>query len=112
MAYNLSMALVRSPISSAERAWQHKTSELEAGRLNFLPAIADCLGKPKNRETSQAQTLTISSPGTQAGCRGTGAAQATLLLKRRDRLRLAAGLRGEGGTDWSPRTSQRRRAPS
>jgi hypothetical protein len=61
---------------------------------------------------TQASGPAVSSPATQAGCRGTGAAQATLLLKRRERLRLAAGLRGKGGTDWRPRTSQRRRAPS
>ena len=47
----------------------------------------------------------------QAGCRGAAAAQPTLLLKRRERLRLGAAGRG-GGARGRPRTSQRRSAPS
>lgn len=84
--------------------------------LPFLHSGKDredrCMPCHRPLQNKPGLSPTISSPGSQAGCRGTGAAQATLLLKRRDRLRLAAGLRGKGGTDWRPRTSQRRRAPS
>lgn len=49
----------------------------------------------------------------QAGCRGEAAAHPTLLLKRRERLRWEAAERGGGGgAPGSPRTSQRRSAPS
>lgn len=75
-------------------------------KARYMPCYRPLQNKPRLPRSL------VPSPGPQAGCRGPGAAQATLLLKRRDRLRLADGLRGKGGTDWRPRTSQKRRAPS
>lgn len=69
------------------------------GRLGSSSRLGHLLFGPQ----AAAQALA------QVDCRGAAVTQATLLLKRRDRLRLAVGL-GHGA--WSPRRSQRRRAPS
>lgn len=87
-----------SPVSWAWRKGRAGAAVPEGTGFLHLQA-----GRPSGRRGSAS-----AGGWAQAGCRGAASAQPTLLLKRRERLRLGPTGRGAG----SPRTSQRRSAPS
>lgn len=93
--------------------WPGRAGREAAGDENSLPPG---LRKSPSSPRCQRAALPPRAVGwragrSQVGCRGAAAAQPTLLLKRRERLRLGVPGRG-GGARGRPRTSQRRRVPS